>query len=47
MKDLIVDRSAFDRIIQAGGFISANTGVAQDANTVLAHSYPERRRDRP
>lgn len=35
MKDLIVDRSAFDRIIQAGGFISANTGVAQDANTVL------------
>jgi succinate dehydrogenase and fumarate reductase iron-sulfur protein len=33
MKDLIVDRSAFDRIIQAGGFISVNTGNAPDANT--------------
>jgi succinate dehydrogenase / fumarate reductase iron-sulfur subunit len=35
IKDLVVDRSAFDRIIQAGGFISANTGGAQDANTLL------------
>lgn len=35
IKDLVVDRSAFDRIIQAGGFISANTGGAQDANTIL------------
>lgn len=35
VKDLVVDRSAFDRIIQAGGFISANTGGAQDANTLL------------
>jgi succinate dehydrogenase / fumarate reductase iron-sulfur subunit len=35
IKDLIVDRSAFDRIIQAGGFISASTGGAQDANTIL------------
>lgn len=33
IKDLVVDRSAFDRIIQAGGFISANTGNAQDANS--------------
>lgn len=32
IKDLIVDRSAFDRIIQAGGYISVNTGNAQDAN---------------
>ncbi len=32
LKDLIVDRSAFDRIIQAGGFISANTGSAPDAH---------------
>jgi succinate dehydrogenase / fumarate reductase iron-sulfur subunit len=32
IKDLIVDRSAFDRIIQAGGFISAGVGGAPDAN---------------
>lgn len=32
IKDLVVDRSAFDRIIQAGGFISINAGNAQDAN---------------
>ncbi|MFM7679351.1 MAG: succinate dehydrogenase/fumarate reductase iron-sulfur subunit [Roseiflexaceae bacterium] len=32
LRDLIVDRGAFDRIIQAGGFISANTGSAPDAN---------------
>jgi len=32
IKDLMVDRSAFDRIIQAGGYISVNTGNAQDAN---------------
>jgi succinate dehydrogenase / fumarate reductase, iron-sulfur subunit len=35
IKDLTVDRSALDRIIQAGGFITAATGGAQDANTVL------------
>ena len=35
IKDLTVDRSALDRIIQAGGFISAPTGGAQDANAVL------------
>ncbi|EKR72730.1 succinate dehydrogenase/fumarate reductase iron-sulfur subunit [Leptospira noguchii] len=32
IKDLVVDRSAFDRIIQSGGFISINTGGAPDAN---------------
>lgn len=35
IKDLVVDRSAFDRILQAGGYISANTGSPQDANGVL------------
>ena len=34
LKDLVVDRSAFDRIIQAGGFVSVNTGGAQDANNL-------------
>jgi succinate dehydrogenase / fumarate reductase iron-sulfur subunit len=34
IKDLIVDRSAFDRIIQAGGFISVRTGSAPDANAI-------------
>jgi succinate dehydrogenase / fumarate reductase, iron-sulfur subunit len=34
IKDLIVDRSAFDRIIQSGGYISVNTGNAVDANTI-------------
>ncbi|MFT4296101.1 MAG: succinate dehydrogenase/fumarate reductase iron-sulfur subunit [Micropruina sp.] len=34
IKDLVVDRSAFDRIIQAGGYISVNTGAAQDANAL-------------
>ncbi|WP_312719944.1 succinate dehydrogenase/fumarate reductase iron-sulfur subunit [Mobilicoccus sp.] len=34
IKDLIVDRSALDRIIQAGGFISANTGSAPEAHSV-------------
>ncbi|MBS1755993.1 MAG: succinate dehydrogenase/fumarate reductase iron-sulfur subunit [Bacteroidetes bacterium] len=34
IKDLIVDRTAFDRIIQAGGYISVNTGNAQDANNL-------------
>jgi succinate dehydrogenase / fumarate reductase, iron-sulfur subunit len=35
VRDLVVDRSAFDRIIKAGGYISVNTGNAVDANTVL------------
>ena len=34
IKDLVVDRSAFDRIIQAGGFISVNTGNAVDGNAI-------------
>ncbi len=34
IKDLIVDRSPLDKIIQAGGFISVNTGNAPDANTI-------------
>lgn len=34
IKDLMVDRSAFDRIIESGGFISANTGGAPDANLI-------------
>ena len=35
IRDLVVDRSAFDRIVQAGGFISAPTGSAPDANAIL------------
>ncbi|PON14878.1 hypothetical protein C2W62_26785 [Candidatus Entotheonella serta] len=35
LKDLAVDRSAFDRIIESGGYISVNTGNAPDANAVL------------
>ncbi len=35
LRDLAVDRSAFDRIIQAGGFITAPTGGAPDANAIL------------
>jgi len=34
IKDLVVDRSALDRIIQAGGYISVRTGQAQDANAL-------------
>lgn len=43
IRDLIVDRSAFDRIIQAGGFISAPVGSAPDANTI---SIPKTSADR-
>ena len=35
IKDLMVDRSSFDRIVEAGGFITAPTGGAPDANLVL------------
>ena len=35
IKDLVVDRNAFDQLIQAGGFISAKTGVAPEANSIL------------
>ena len=34
LKDLIVDRSSFDEIMAAGGYVSVNTGNAQDANTL-------------
>ena len=40
IKDLVVDRTAFDRIIQAGGFISSNTGSAPEA-----HSTPAPKRE--
>ncbi len=43
IKDLVVDRIAFDRIIQAGGFITARTGSAPEANTLLV---PKRDADR-
>jgi succinate dehydrogenase / fumarate reductase iron-sulfur subunit len=46
IKDLIVDRSALDRIIQAGGFISVNTGSAPEANdTPIAKAVQERSMD--
>ena len=35
VKDLVVDRSAFDRIIAAGGFVSVNSGGAPDGNAIL------------
>jgi len=35
IKDLMVDRQAFDKILQAGGFVSVNTGSTQDANAIL------------
>ena len=44
IKDLVVDRSAFDKILQAGGFISVRTGAAQDGNAELA--LPPARTDR-
>jgi succinate dehydrogenase / fumarate reductase iron-sulfur subunit len=35
LRDLVVDRTAFDRVIAAGGFVTAPTGGAQDANAIL------------
>lgn len=35
IKDLVVDRGAFDRIIEAGGYVSIPTGSAPDGNTIL------------
>ncbi len=43
IRDLVVDRSAFDRIIQSGGFISANTGTAPDGNAI---PVPKQQADR-
>src|SRR6267143_593449 len=34
LRDLVTDRTAFDRIVQAGGFISVNTGGTPDANAI-------------
>jgi succinate dehydrogenase / fumarate reductase iron-sulfur subunit len=34
IRDLVVDRSSFDRIIQSGGYVNVNTGQAQDANAI-------------
>lgn len=46
IKDLVTDRSAFDRIIQAGGFISANTGGVPDANAIpIGHDIAEQAMD--
>lgn len=46
VRDLCVDRSAFDRIQQAGGFCSINTGNAVDANSMLiAHDVAEKAMD--
>jgi succinate dehydrogenase / fumarate reductase, iron-sulfur subunit len=39
IKDLVVNRGALDRIIAAGGFISANTGGARDANAILVPKH--------
>ncbi|MDR2931374.1 MAG: succinate dehydrogenase/fumarate reductase iron-sulfur subunit [Propionibacteriaceae bacterium] len=43
IKDLVVDRSAFDKIIQSGGYISVNTGSAPDAHSTPA---PKRQADK-
>jgi succinate dehydrogenase / fumarate reductase iron-sulfur subunit len=46
IKDLVVDRGALDRIIQAGGFVSVNTGGAPDGNTLpVARGTQERAMD--
>ncbi len=46
VRDLVVDRGAFDRIIQAGGYISVRTGQAQDANSLpIAKSDADRAMD--
>lgn len=39
IKDLVVNRSAFDRIIASGGYVSVNTGNAQDANSLPIAKY--------
>ena len=42
IKDLIVDRTAFDKIIQAGGYVSVNTGGVPDANAIpIPHDQAE------
>jgi succinate dehydrogenase / fumarate reductase, iron-sulfur subunit len=39
LKDLVVDRSAFDRVIQAGGFISVSAGGAPDAHDIVVQKW--------
>lgn len=39
IKDLVVDRSALDRIVQAGGFVAARTGSAPEANSILVPKH--------
>ena len=39
IRDLMVDRSAFDKIIQSGGFVSVNTGGVPDANAIAIPQY--------
>jgi succinate dehydrogenase / fumarate reductase iron-sulfur subunit len=43
VRDLVVNRSAFDRIIQAGGYVSVNTGNAPDGNAVLVPRHEQER----
>ena len=43
IKDLVIDRGAFDRIIQSGGFVSANTGGAPDGNAILVPKVDQER----
>ena len=43
IKDLVVDRGAFDRVIQAGGFVSVNTGGAPDGNAILVSKVDQER----
>ncbi|HFQ88547.1 MAG TPA: succinate dehydrogenase/fumarate reductase iron-sulfur subunit [Desulfobulbus sp.] len=46
VRDLVVDRSAFDRIIQAGGYVSVNAGSARDGNTIpVAQHHAEQAMD--
>jgi len=46
VRDLVVDRSAFDRIIQAGGYVSVNAGSARDGNTIpVAQNLAEQAMD--
>jgi succinate dehydrogenase / fumarate reductase, iron-sulfur subunit len=46
VRDLIVERNAFDLILQAGGYISVNTGGTQDANSILiSHDQSEEAMD--
>lgn len=43
VKDLVVDRASFDRIIQSGGYVSVNTGNAPEANNILIPQHEQER----